>query len=85
MERTDVHGPVVAGANERVHKQVEETAVQAWTTHACVNLHVTDWMAAQQENPILKIVIECISSHKVQDPKHLLGEPCHNERGCGHP
>ena len=39
----------------------------------CVNLHVTDWVAAQQEDPILKIVMEWISIHKVQDLKHLLG------------
>ena len=32
-----------------------------------------DWVAAQ-EDPILKIVMEWISSHKVQDLKHLLGD-----------
>ena len=37
-----------------------------------VNLHVTDWVAVQQENPILKIVMEWISFHKVQDLKHLV-------------
>ena len=39
-----------------------------------VNLHVMDQVAAQQENLILKIMIEWISSHKVQDLKHLLGD-----------
>ena len=70
----NAHHLTVAEADKRIHKQVEEAAVQAWATHTCVNLHVTDWVAAQQEDPILKIVMEQISSHKVQDLKHLLGE-----------
>ena len=39
-----------------------------------VNLHIIDWVAVQQEIPILNIVLEWISSHKVQDLKHLLGD-----------
>ena len=65
---------MVAEAKERIHKQVEETAVQKQATHTCMNLHVTDWVAVQQEDPILKIVMEWISSHTVQDLKHLLGD-----------
>ena len=33
-----------------------------------------DWVTAQQEDPVLKIVIEWISSIKVQDLRHLLVE-----------
>ena len=40
----------------------------------CVNLHVTDWIVVQQEDSILKIVMEVISSHKALDLKHLLGD-----------
>ena len=65
---------MVAEADEGVHQQVKETAVQARATHMCVNLHVMDWIAAQQEHPILKIVMKWISSHKIQDLKHLLGD-----------
>ena len=83
--RTDAHDPVVAEANERIHKQVEETAVQAWATHMHENLHVTDLVAAQQEDPILKIVMEWISSHKVQDLKHLLGDHATMEEGMSIP
>ena len=54
----DAHDPVVAEANEEIHKQVWETAVQARAGHTCVNLHVTDWMATQQEDPILKTAIK---------------------------
>ena len=71
--RADAHDPAVAEADEKIHKQVEETAVQVWTTHTCVNLHVMDWVAVQVEDPILKIAMEWISSHKVQHFRHLLG------------
>ena len=71
--RADACDPVMAEANEKIHKQVEETAVQMRATHMCVNLHVTDWVAAQQEDPILKIVMEWISAHKVQNLKHHWG------------
>ena len=72
--RLDAHDPVVAEANEGIHKQVWETTVQARATQMCVNLHVTDWVAAQLEDPILKTTIEWISNQKVQDLKHLLGD-----------
>ena len=77
----DTHDLMVAEADERIHKQVEESAVQAQATHMHINLHVTDWVAAQQEDPILKIVMEWISSHKVQDLKHLLGDHAVMEDG----
>ena len=50
-----------------------------------VNLPVTppnnDWVAVQQEDPILKIVMEWISSHKVEDLKYLLGDHTMMEEG----
>ena len=70
--RPDAHEPVVAEADEGIHQQVKETSVQAWTAHAHVNLQLRNWIAVQQEDPILKIVMEWISSHKIQDLKHLL-------------
>ena len=46
-----------------------------------MNLHVTDWVAAQQEDPILKTVIERISKQKVQDLKYLWGNATNMEEG----
>ena len=46
-----------------------------------VNLHVTDWVTVQQEDPILRTVIEWISVWKVQDLKHLLGDDANTEEG----
>ena len=59
--RADAHCLVVAEADEEIHEQVWETAVQARAAHTHVNLHVTTWVATQQEDPILKTVIEWIS------------------------
>ena len=44
-----------------------------------VNLHVTEWVTAQQEDPILKTVIEWISNQKVQDLKHIFGDDMNTE------
>ena len=38
-------------------------------------------MMGQQEDPILKTVIQCISNQRVQDLKHLLGYDTKTEDG----
>ena len=47
----------------------------------CMNLHIIDWVAVHQEDAILKIVMEWISSHKVQDLKYLLEDHTIMEEG----
>ena len=79
--RVDAHNPAVAEADEEIHEEVLETAVQARATHRHVNLHVTDWVATQQEYPIFKTEIRWISNQKVQDLKHLLGDDANMEEG----
>ena len=81
MGRADTQDPVVAKADEKIHKQVQETAILSKTAHTCINLHVTDWVTAQQEDPILKTAIEWISNWKVQDQKNLLGDGTNTEEG----
>ena len=71
-EKADAHDPAVAKADEEIYKLVQETLILDWTT--CVDLHVTDWVTAQKEDPILKNVIKWISGQKVQDLRHLLGD-----------
>ena len=46
-----------------------------------VNLHVTDWVTTQWEDPVLKAVINWIPNWKVQDLKHLLGDYTNTEEG----
>ena len=80
-ERVDAQDLVVAKADEEILKPVQETAVLARAAQTHIDLHVTDWVTAQQEDPILKTMIECISNQKVQDLKHLLGDDAKTEEG----
>ena len=71
-ERADAHDLVVAKASEEICKPFQETVILAWAAH--VELHVTDLVTTQQEDPILYTAIEWISGQRVQDLKHLLGD-----------
>ena len=46
-----------------------------------VNLHVMDWVTAQQVDPVLKIIMEWISSNEVWDLRHHLGDHAMMEEG----
>ena len=56
--RADVHHLLVADADEEIYKHVQETAILARAAQVCVDLHVTNWVTTQQEDSILKTVIE---------------------------
>ena len=84
-ERADAKDLVVTKADEEIHKDIQETGILARATQTHINLHVTDWVTAQQEDQILKTVIECISNQKVQDLKYLLGDKANTEEGKNHP
>ena len=43
--------PMVAKDCEEIHNRVQETAILARAANRHVNLHVTDWLATQQEDP----------------------------------
>ena len=79
--RADAHDPVVEETDEEIDKQAQEATVQAKATHTHVNLHVTDWVATQWEDPILKTTTNCIPNWKVQNLKHLLGDYTNTEEG----
>ena len=79
--RADAHDPLVAETDKKIHKQVKEAAVQARAAHMHVNLHVTDWVATQREDPVLKAMTDWIPNPKVQNLKHLLGDNVNTEEG----
>ena len=62
-KRADAHDLVVAKANKETHKPFQETAILVWA--ACIDLHVTDSVTTQQEDPTLKTAIKWISGQKV--------------------
>ena len=70
-----------AKADKDIHKPVLETVVLARAAQTCIDLHVADWVTAQQEDPILKTVIKWIFNQKVQDLKYLLGDDTKTEEG----
>ena len=76
-ERADAHDPAVAQVDEKIHKPSQETVILAQA--ACIDLHVTDRVTTQQEDPALKAAIKWISGQKVQDLKHLLGDDANTE------
>ena len=80
-ERADDQQPVVTKADEDIHKPVQETVVLARADQTCIDLHVTDWVTTQQEDPILKTMIKWMSNQKEQDLKYLLGDEAKTEEG----
>ena len=78
-ERAAAQDPAMAKADEEIHKTVQEAAVLARAAQTWVDLHVTDWVTTQQEDPILKTMIKWISDQKVHDLKHLLGDDAKTE------
>ena len=77
----DTQDPAVAKTDEDIHKPVQEITVLARAAQTCIDLHLTDWMTTQQEDPILKTMIEWISNQNVQDLKHLLEDEARTEEG----
>ena len=75
----DTHDPVVAKADKEIHKPLQETAILAQA--ACIDIHVTDLVTAQQKDAIINTVIEWILGQKVDDLKHLLGDVTNTEEG----
>ena len=59
MYRADTHDLVVGKADEDIHKPVQEAMTLAQA--ACIDLHVANWVTAQQEHLILRTTIEWIS------------------------
>ena len=81
MERADAQDLAVAKGDEEIHKQVQKNVILARATQTSVNLHVTDWVTTQQEDPIPETTFKWISNQKLQDLKHLLGDDTDTEEG----
>ena len=69
-KRADTHHPAVAHADEEINYQVQETVILARAAQVHVDLHVTNWVTTQQEDLILKTVIEWVSNQKLHDLKN---------------
>ena len=73
----------VEGENPTVIEsyQQRETEVQVAAGRVLVEMHVTDWVAAQKEDPELHAVLQWLESKKKTDLRTLLGEHALSEEG----
>ena len=73
----------VEGENPAVIEsdQQRETEVQVATGQILVEMHVTDWVAAQKEDPELHAVLQWLESKKKTDLRTLLKEHASSEKG----
>ena len=49
--------PVIKAGN-KIDKQTQEREVRALATWPWIELHVTDWVAAQREDPVLQVTLD---------------------------
>ena len=68
-QRVEGENPIVIESDQQ-----RETEVQVATGWVLMEMHVTDWVATQKEDPELHIVLQWLESKKKTDLRTLLGE-----------
>ena len=63
------------------NEQHLEQEVQVATRQVVVEMHITDWAAAQKEDPELDAVLQWLGSRKKADLRRLLGECIMSKEG----
>ena len=74
--RAEGYDPTVVGGDHGVEKEVH---VAAW--RVLVEIHVTDWVKTQGEDPVLNTVLGWLEAQKKTDLKTLLGEYASSKKG----
>ena len=75
-QRAEGENPAVIKSDQQLEKEV-----QVATGQVLVEMHVTDWAAAQKEDPELDAVLQWLESKKKTDLRTLLGECIMSEEG----
>ena len=75
-QRAEEDDPAVIKHDHNIEKEVCVTAGQV-----LVEMHVTDWAAAQREDPVLDAVLHWLEAKKKTDLRTLLGEHASSEEG----
>ena len=70
-----VHGPAMLEGDQHLEQEVHVT-----TGHPSVEMHATDWVEAQREDPMLSAVLDWLEAQKT-DVKVLLAEHTPSEEG----
>ena len=74
--RAEGHDPTVVGGDQDIEKEVCVTA--GWVQ---VKMHITDWAAAQREDPVLNAMLDWLRTQKKTDLRTLLWEHPSSEEG----
>ena len=75
-QRAEGDGPSMVEGDQEKEKEVQVAAGQV-----LVEMHVTDWAAAQREGPELDAVLHWLEAKKKTDLRTLLREPASSEEG----
>ena len=75
-QRAEGDDPAMVDSDHNIEKEVCVTAGQV-----LVEMHVTDWAAAQREDPVLDAVLHWLEAKKKTDLRTLLGEHASSEEG----
>ena len=75
-QRAEGEDPAMIEGNQEKEKEVRVAAGQV-----LVEMHVTDWAAAQKEDPELDSVLQWLEAKKRTDLRTLLGEQASSEEG----
>ena len=75
-QRVEGENPAIIKSDQQLEKEVWVAAGQV-----LVEMHVTDWAAAQKEEPELDAVLQWLGSKKKTDLRTLLGECIMREEG----
>ena len=74
--QAEVQDPAIVEGDCHLEQEVHVT-----TGHALVQMHVTDWAEAQEEDLTLSAVLNCLEAQKKTDLKALLAEHTSSEEG----
>ena len=75
-QRAERENPDIIENDQQLEQEVRVTAWQV-----LVEIHITDWAAAQKEDPELSAVLHWLETRKKADLKTLLGECIMSEEG----
>ena len=75
-QRAERENPAIIKGDQQLEKEVWVAAGQV-----LVEMHVTNWAAAQKEDPELNAVLQWLGSRKKADLRTLLGECIMSEEG----
>ena len=75
-QRVEGENPAIIEGDQQIEKEVWVTAGQV-----LVEMHVTDWAAAQKEDPDLDAVLQWLESKKKTDLRTLPGECIMSKEG----